>query len=469
MAINKSILELIIESISDRTNSLESEISHLNGKIYPSKGPQILIDFVHKINKKIAVEVKNLYKQKELIEELTQEQIEIQFYRYSHLIPFLHLLLHYLSGAESKDTPTALIRPLNRLVRKYLSEAEVIFVSGPEFNYSYIDLASQIKTVFGKLFPDETNKFPNLLLVISFPKIEQRNTLLHCIIAHEIGHGIYKKLNFIEDLTKIVYTNIDKNQINNVIHLYCSSIHKNKKQAPLFPSELQIKDMITSQINEVIYNWTEEVASDLFAICILGPAYYFSFIHFIISCQYIDNYSTTHPSPKLRIWLITKFLKNKNLNYLKNFDKNSFEFFSQWEKNTKPPYKSSNPIFNLIISGIISSFIQFSNLILNKLTKFYDFDKELKNIYPLKERVINLIPPNEIIDKTNKIGINSEISSIMNAGWATYISNFDDFKKAVKEKIKDNTEKYEIKKKINELLLKALELSEIQEINRQKK
>jgi hypothetical protein len=87
--------------------------------------------------------------------------------------------------------------------------------------------------------------------------------------------------------------------------------------------------------------------------------------------------------------------------------------------------------------------------------------KEYSNKTPkLGDLIVNMIPPNEEIDFDNEKTINTNVVSILNAGWEVYLSHMDDFaKNYLKLNYQDN--KLKCNKKLNEILLKAVELNEI--------
>ncbi|MHA1344560.1 MAG: hypothetical protein ACTSQG_11275 [Promethearchaeota archaeon] len=460
MAIDQSIIDIILETINDRFISLENELVQLKEKKYPTLGPYKLIEFIEKANTEI---YKRINKNRDVLTELTEEQVEILLYRYSKLIPYLHILLRFLKGAEIKDTPVSLIKPLKRLIEKFLPDSEVIFRSDPELNYSFIELAEHIRGVFEIYFGYLLKDFPKYFIIISFPEVEKENVLLHCIIAHEIGHGLYLKYKISNKLKKLVYSRLKKKEIEKITSSFFQKLkienEDKKKQPILFPSKLDIQDIITTRTNYIIESWLEELASDGIAICILGPAYYFSFIYFIISCEYINDISDSHPSPKSRILFMSNLLKEKNLNYLQIFTPKMKEFFMRWFKIANTPSYLRDPIISMILKIINVNLNSIGNIIISSAKD--DLLKiDLDDIKILDDMIINIIPPCEIIDPVKKIIKVADIFSILNAAWYAYISDFDIFREKSGRSLK-NKRKYDFKVRFNEILLKALEIYEI--------
>ncbi len=464
MAVDEGIIKLIIESLDDRCLSLKNELDKLQERKYPSSGPYKLIEFIKKANNKIHNHIHEV-SNRENLKNLSDKQVEIYLYRYSKLIPYLHILLTFLKGAETGQTPAPLIQPLKRLINRYLPDSEVIFLSDPELNYSFLELSEVIAGVFETHFEDLVSDFPSYFMIISFPEVEMKNTLLHCILAHEIGHGFYSKENLSDKLMEIIYKNIKKRDIEKVSQLFYRMISKKKEgkseQPSLFPTELQVKEMITSRVNEIIQNWVEELASDSIAICILGPAYYFAFIHFITSCSYINDSSYSHPSPKMRILFMSWLMRNKKLNYIEIFDGKMSDFYSKWLKIAQSPSVEDDPMILLIMKSLENKSDEMGEQIIKSMKdKVLSLD-ELKDLQELKKLILHIIPPNEIVGFKDRRVRPANIYSILNAGWLTYISEFDVFFENIKNSLK-NQNKYEAKKKLNEILSKALELDEIQ-------
>jgi len=467
MAIEQSVANLVIDNITDRCTSLKNELVRFGEKEYPSLGPYRLIKFLQSANDEIVKQVNIIVQDKDTLSLLTEEQIEIRLYRYAKLIPYLHVLLSFIKGAEIKDVPAGLINPLKRLISKFLPDTEIIFLSSTIFNYSFFDLATQIRIVFGKSFKDLLASFPEHLMVISLPESEKKNTLLHCIIAHEIGHGIAQRSGKADELRKLVYDNIDKLEFETTIKSLFQILHDKQggDQPSLFPTELQVKEMITSGVNGTIANWIEELAADGLGVCILGPAFYFSFIHFITSCHYINDVSLTHPPPKVRIFFMSHFIRDNDLGFEKLFEQypRMKEFFIVWSKLTESPSSSQDPVFKLVMKAIYKIQAALKEMVINIIGDNSLTFEKLSNLPTLVELLINIIPPNEIIDYERQEIISSDISSILNAGWATYISEFEEFSINVKRNLKE-IERFGLKERLNEILSKAIELTEIRTI-----
>ena len=294
----EGIVCLIIETTKERCEALSKQLGKNLEKQYPSDGPYILIRLVHQINETIKSKVASLDQDEEVFSLLTERQIQQRINRYAKLLPFLHDLLALLDGAEIKDTPSPLVPALRQLTREYIPNAELVLASKSELNYSFIEVGKNIKDLLSLAGLGEAAKgFPDPFIVVTFPAVESDNILLHSVIAHEIGHGIYQRQRLSEKLLPTI--NIDKKIISTLAaKIFQSKVPKTgskkegSKQLYLYPSEVEIQAAVAEFVNTTIENWIEELTSDAIALALFGPAYFFAIIHLVASFQLLDN-----PSP----------------------------------------------------------------------------------------------------------------------------------------------------------------------------
>jgi hypothetical protein len=99
------------------------------------------------------------------------------------------------------------------------------------------------------------SKFPLSLGLIGMPYSQADGFLLNCLLAHEMGHVAYQE----------VYSTDVTTEIERVLEA--------------LEREVGILDDqdITLSLDTLKY-WTEEIFCDLFAICLIGPAYSFALI-----------------------------------------------------------------------------------------------------------------------------------------------------------------------------------------------
>jgi len=469
----EEVLSQTIDYARERCHALSKEIENLEQKIYPTASPKTLLLFIKEGNEIIRSNLDKIKKDTELYETLTSEELEQKVKRFCKFLPYLCNLLEYIEGSEVQNTPAALIRPLKRLVRHYLLNSEIIFRSYSQLNYSFAPLTERLRKVFsGEIFKSLLEGLPEFFAVVSFPKVESNYVLLHCMVGHEIGHGLYQEKNLGEVLIPLV--TIDKSALDQIAKVIIETESqgqdvsgKQQLSETELGESLRVKELLTKLINKVIGNWVEELAADAFGICIFGPAYFFAFINFVSAIQLLRSSSYTHPSPSIRMKLMWHLLKSDqkdsadSLSFERIFEDKTKDFVQQWVKVASKEGPPLHPIYDIVEKSITPIIICHicSKVIEGMNGSEYTIQKYQKNISTLCDLIKNLIPPNEMVDFKQKKTTSSDVVSILNAGWEVYLSFMDEFSKNFEVVYKDN--KIECDKKLNELLLKAIELSEI--------
>jgi hypothetical protein len=482
----EDVLTQTIDYARERCEALFSEIDKLEQKDYPTKQSQkILFRFIKGANEQIRLKLDEIEKDTEIRQTLKPEELEQRVKRYCKFLPYLCNLLEYIEGSEIENTPAPLINPLRRLTRSCLPDSEVIFRSYSQLNYSYAPLTRLLREVFSDdTFSNLVQRLPNFFAVISFPKVEANYVLLHCMVAHEIGHGLYQEKNLEDDLIPLV--KIDETTLDRLAKEIVES-ESNRQDVsgkdPLAEADvsesLRVKGLLTQGITKIIGNWVEELTADAFGVCIFGPSYFFAFINFVSAIRLLQSASFTHPSPRIRMNLMSHILnllkpqeKDESVKSQQKHDRDTlgFEnvfqgptkrFVQKWVEVSSMQGRALYPIYDIveksitpIIPGICSKVMETMN------GSEYTAQKYLEKTPTLRDLIVNIIPPNEVIDFKKKETTNTDVVSILNAGWEVYISHMDDFAKNYQE-LTYQSNKLKCDKKLNELLLKAIELNEI--------
>jgi hypothetical protein len=256
------VIKQTIDYGKELCEALFTEIDKLEQKNYPTLNSQrLLFRFIKGVNEQIIRKLNEIEKNTELWETLRPEDLEQAVKRYCKFLPYLCNLLEYIEGSEIENTPAELINPLRRLTKACLPNAEVIFRSYSQLNYSYAPLTKLLREAFkDDTFTGFVQSLPNFFAVISFPKVEANNVLLHCMVAHEIGHGLYQEKNLVDKLIPLV--KMDEPTIDGLAKRIVEG-ESNKQNVsgknPLtdvYVSEsLSVKGILTHGINKIIENW----------------------------------------------------------------------------------------------------------------------------------------------------------------------------------------------------------------------
>lgn len=481
----QEVLTQTIDFARERCEALFREIDSLEQRSYPTpQSQETLFRFVKGANEKIRLNLDEIEKDTEIRETLKPEELEQRVKRYCKFLPYLCNLLEYVEGSEIQNTPAPFISPLRRLVRSYLPNSDIIFRSYSQLNYSYAPLTKRLREVFGDdTFKQLVHSLPDFFAVISFPKVEVNYVLLHCMVAHEIGHGLYQEKNLEDDL--ITRVQIKDTTLDRLAREIVESEFKKQDVSAKVPlkeaqvtESLRIKGALTQAINEIIRNWVEELTADGFGVCIFGPGYFFAFINFVSAIRLLQSASPTHPSPRIRMELMCHLLNLKKseeedervkreekderetLGFENLFEGPTKDFVQKWVKVSSMQGQAAYPISDIAEESITPIIPAICSKVMETMSgSEYTAQKYAEKVPTLCDLIVNVIPPNEEVDFEKRETTNTDLVSILNAGWEVYLSHMENFANNLELTYLD--EKLKCDKKLNELLLKAIELNEI--------
>ncbi len=214
------------------------------------------------------------------ISDLQKLPISIKISQHSKSIARIHEELKNLHSSwtlpEIKTFTTDVTRSGN-----YKPQDIYIILSD---NYSFLErnlgkkFESTLREAYGHLDIGELKETHSFVI----PKIEFSNPLNWTIIAHESGH-------------------LQRDNINKIID-----------DPNIMP------DDISSLNKAIIKNWAEEIYCDIYAISVLGPAYFISFVSFALLSPLdygLLSFSKLHPSVILRATIMINYLKDNKLSF----------------------------------------------------------------------------------------------------------------------------------------------------------
>ena len=472
MDVSESVLRLIIESAKERCQALALQLDKADEKQYPSPGPAALLNTIRRINRAVEEKLNQLETDSELFSILTSKQAHQHVNRWSQLLPYLHELLGLLDGAEIQNTPSPFVPSLRTLVQKYLPNAELVLASKTSLNYSFLNISQDLRKLLVHIqLIDAAEELPEYFVIITFPRVEAENILLHCVIAHEIGHGLYKKHGVSEKLLPLI--EIDKAKIAEIAQaiyqaeasaaINTSKTSKNSGQGTLYPNENDLRAQIALFANNTITNWLEELGSDAIGFALFGPAYLFALIQLVVSFQLIHNASPSHPPNSLRVRLLLTMLgsfgkTNASLEIFEDLPIGLQQFAENWKSNCDP-LDLPEPIWVVIVNAVLGAIDAMGKIAIEVIGKSVYVNDQILTINPLRELVVAGIPPNELIDVKNESFTYPGMIHILNAGWQVLLSDMENFARTFGKDYKSN--KVESKAMLNRLILKAVELDNI--------
>lgn len=241
--------------------------------------------------------------------------------------------------------------------------------------------------------------------------------------------------------------------------------HPTQTEADRF---LSAKEWLTASLNKVLGNWVEELAADAFGIHIFGPAYFFAFINFVATVTLLRSSRDSHPAPNIRMQLMWHLLAPKDdksgesVGFDGAFDETVTNFAREWMDAASLGGAPSTVIHKIAEKSITDNVVE---RICAKVSDAigesrYSVKKYEEDMPVLRDLIKNVIPPNEVVvDFEKQETRNSDVVSILNAGWNVYLSEMQEFAKNLK--LAYETNKLKCDERLNKVLLKAVELNEI--------
>ena len=270
------IVGLKLEGSVDRCSALLREVGKLRIHHYPSQGANVLLEFIEKATAHIAKFLREQTVNTDLA-LLDIYELELRMQRLCQFVPVLHEILGLLQGADVGSTPAEIIPPLRRLIRSLLPSAEILVVSTAQLNYSITEVSQSIREHFkGTPLEEPARALPPYFYIITIPQVESDQVLMHSMLSHEAGHGLYALHKIAETLLPSIVINHER--INNLAQ-------EIKRQQSGF-DETEIRKYLSSRVLQRIQKWSRELASDAYGVHLFGPAV---IIRFYSLCFVVHN------------------------------------------------------------------------------------------------------------------------------------------------------------------------------------
>ena len=473
------LTEKFIEVVIGRTFSLDRKLGKLRIGDFPSDAPRDFIGVLLQINLEIQKCLISLQRSIGNLKDVSsdernqlEETIRGNAIRFSHLISFLHELIQFIEESNIEYIPQGIVYSIENLITKIQPNSKFMIYPQWRYNYEYIEIIKLLRRVMINIpsIEEIIGSFAERFVILSFPSAEKDNVLLHCIFGHEIGHFIDEVQGISSDILKDV--KIDEKLLEEVV----TQVSKTKFKAEqhgreeitlnYFIEEEKLKADFREDITKQLGRWIEELISDALAIHLFGPSYFFAFTEFILTQQDLDKSSKDHPSPRIRISLLLDELKERG--YYNVFDKKTTHEIKKWRdflSYTKEGEKGHlQKLYDSSMKSTIPKIKEKTNIAVKEISYTHQMFKS--DTPMLTSSLLYLIPPNELVNIKEKGTKPASIVSILNAGWVFNLTQMDKLYKMLRASSPE--EKLQAKYKFNQIILKAVELSEIHRIINEK-
>ncbi len=368
------------------------------------------------------------------------------------------MLLETIERSSAADIRVELYDSLRRQIRGYFPGGELVLVSKLHLNYSIVDLAVSLEKLLNAVGLKLPARFPRPLFLATIPAVEVDQALLHGILAHEIGHALYND----RQLPACIFpVDIDQAALREVVeHVRAParpSVDDGSTQEAAPLDQMTLRSVITSGVNSTITNWITELACDVYGVLTLGPAFIFASLRFSTAFQRLDATSATHPPDRLRLRLQFKTLDS--LYSASDFSATTRAYLDDWRSLALLSVGSVRDLLeHLALASIKDDVLDRIVTCAKKSLAPSDicgpnrYKAAITSLVPL----INAqIPPAEVV-KGGTVSI-ADAAGILNAGWEVIMTGAKEFAAG----LRDSQSQAAVATKLNNLLLKALELREV--------
>lgn len=381
--------------------------------------------------------------------------------------------IRFIDAARTERIPWSIVKPIEDITYDLIQNVTIMLRSKWKYNYSVItndihkyysyritEINENINIGIKIQKPDNVfGDFNKPFHIISFPSLEQKNILLHCLIGHEIGHLLIHK-EFIDRLHRPkILTEVLK-----------PKIIKELKREGINLRQYELTNKV-NEAYEILIRGLDELLSDAIGTLIFGPAFLFSMYELAIQQdldlqpKYDNNF---YPPWRYRIRNIYQLLFSKKYKILpfKNIKfKNTRQLIGRIKlinacvnKNTDLKIINQDIILNIVYKLIKEANHNLLPFIEKSIRKHIINPSKLYDHLPLLiNRIDNGIPPN-VIEYSNKRKLVASLVEIINAAWVYKICWNDRY--IINNKY--NEKVFDKRNILNRLILKSIEYSYIE-------
>ncbi len=474
MAIRKSD-KTYLEALLELTSTFTEHLSDLKDRVYPSACPLALVDCLLQSSQILVDRIQQIISssstaQDGVVEDLLAQASDV----YVFIEFFQSYVLPIIRASDSENVPAELVRPLEQIAGYVFPGSNLVISSVPESNYYFSEMSTKIKEFFASL---------NLESVLAEQKFDARdiyhlqlsgnppcNILSHCLLGHEIGHALYRKLDV--DATISPWIRFDDAVIKRIAGsifealLNALSASQPPPQMVLQQTREIIEYRTRFQLPLIAASWAEEIFSDFIGTGLFGPAYICSLSVLILPFDDIDMPSESHPPSRFRVQSCIRALHRSDpgFGYKRLADrKENAEYDAlvrPWsEAVTSVPHRPTDDLYKTVFGLILS--IKDNILLEAKRqlgTSAFSYSRFHAEVPQLRNRLIDWLPPNEYQLAASDQFRTPSIQAIFNAGWLSYLEDmnrllglFPKFPELL------------VRKKYYQLIAKGIELSNIQD------
>lgn len=348
--------------------------------------------------------------------------------------------LVFFDNAGTEQTPRGLVQLLENLMPHLAPNATILLWPQADYNYSIRDLSQLIANATELLIPEKQRqpllaRFKGPLKLMSFPRIERDNILMHAVLGHEIGHPVAESYLAEEERSEDYQKAL----------LEAAAFSQKYVKAKLGPDaagteSLKLGTEVLKHLIELRKRALQEMLSDAVAICSFGPSALFALFEFLRTAGWDRPPMPTQFYPPSRRRLRYALQITDRLGYCTALstaaNQNTrakpaalgaiglIDHVRELAAQTKDQEEINRDELCAYAYAWVDASLKTATEFTLKQTKQVCYDAELmrKELPELIERLQHGIPPNEIGDPINAKGVDPR--SAIAAAWAFKLSGF---------------------------------------------
>lgn len=433
--------EIALDSLNllvSRNASVRSAAETLSVKDYPSEIPSRLIKAVISATKRIDSDVASMTERLNAKPEYSDITLKESRPRHTFLTYLQTVVLSLVDGSETGRAPSEWIWPIQRIVGDLFPGCQVLVRSIDEVNYFFEPVGDAIWNKFSSLGMEDILKDAGLkkdIWVLETSCFPPSGILTHCLIAHEIGHGIYAKRALRDRVLAPIQ--VKPETVSRIVETVASQmVQASETNQNIAPSSTSTRldahidrswlELFTNALlKEILARWAEEFAADVFGLLLFGPAFLLSQLRFLFPLAAVDVASPDHPSPRMRMRLSINVLigTDRGLGYRTAKCIDIEALFAGWRLTVmSADAKANDPYFDAAYEMLRPTLYNIVRICRREIGGLAyskaDFDADVPR---LMTRLENGVPPNELWEEATEQFQPARMASILNTGWLAVV------------------------------------------------
>lgn len=401
---------------------------------------------------------------------ISPQLVKSRLREYDQMRRILNWLYFLTKEAIDSDTlciPHTLTIYLNHLAAKLETQQKISLVvlgSSDLMYYKYnLKYLRDLTNIINAIIPT----FPKLSIelgILKFPYCASREILNNCNLFHEMGHYFYELRNLQSQFHVDIENSLD------------DLLQREKKLIQTSPNPLLERRQLLIYACKLIYNWANEIYSDIFAIRVLGPAFHLAFLEIeqMLPTNIDRNrkFSATHPADYYRFKMHAKWLFKDNWGDIIK-ERTPF-FYNQLERcqslkiknkdfsiNSVSPLNANTGSESILHEWMLTEFEKVIVKVEDDVSSFLSNQAKPLDDFVLYDELVTKylehgIVPSTVYNKDN-VECHPSPTTLLNSGFFFYLDGMKELLKKVKNSKSNINNKVAYNKRLNEWLSKGIE------------